>query len=346
MNRVIDLRSDTVTQPTPQMRRAMADAEVGDNYYGDDPTVKRLEARAAELLGKEAAMLVLSGTMGNLVSILTQVPSGSSIVVEESSHVFVNEGGHLAQVGGITARPVRGDRGFMVPDQIRAAVFPDSILHPPTRMLCLENTQNPSGGRCLSAPAVAALAAEARSLGLLVHVDGARIFNASVALGTPAADLVAPVDTITFCLTKGLGAPVGSVICGDRDVIRAAGRWRQMVGGGMRQAGVFAAAGLVALDTGIERLAEDHANARAFAETLASHGLPIDPRSVETNMLFVEIPEERMPAGDFVATLESLGVRINAPKGRRVRFVLHRDVDRADVVRAGECVGRVLDQAH
>jgi threonine aldolase len=343
MNEVIDLRSDTITRPTPEMRRAMADAEVGDDYYFDDPTVRRLEERAADLLGKEAALLVLSGTMGNLVSILAQVPHGSSAIVEELSHIYVNEAGHLASVCGVTARPVTGHGGFLTPEQVAAAAFPDSVLHPPTRLLCLENTHNAAGGRYLCPERTDVLAAAARQLGLAVHIDGARIFNAAVALGVPAARLAEPVDSVTFCLTKGLGCPVGSLIVGDRDFIGSARHWRQMVGGGMRQAGVFAAAGLVALQSGIDRLAEDHANARLLARLLADCGLPVDPAAVETSMVFVEIPAEFMPANEFVDAIGREGVVINPPKNRRVRFVTHRDVDDRGIRVAAQRIARALE---
>ena len=341
---VIDLRSDTITQPTPEMRRAMADAEVGDDYYLDDPTVIRLEERAAGLLGKEAALLVLSGTMGNLVSVLTLVPHGSSAIAEATAHILINETGHLASICGLSTRPVRGTGGFLSPGDIETAMFPDSVLHPPTRLLCVENTHNAAGGRCLAPEPMRALSDAARRHGLAVHVDGARIFNAAVALGVDPVELAAPADTITFCLTKGLSAPAGSLVCGSRAAITEARRWRQMVGGGMRQAGVFAAAGLVALETGIDRLAEDHDNARRFATLLAGHGLSIDPGDVETNILFAEIPQDLMPARDFVDALAAAGIRTNPPKGNRVRFLLNRHVSRGDVETAGEAVGRLLDE--
>lgn len=344
MNQSIDLRSDTITRPTPDMRRAMAEADVGDDFYREDPTVRRLEERAADILGKEDAILVLSGTMGNLVSILTQVPHGASVIVEESAHIFINESGHLASVCGVTARPVRGKDGFLAEEQIEGAVFRGSVLNPPTHLLCLENTHNAAGGRCLPPERMEALAGTARRLGLRIHVDGARIFNASVALGVSVADLVSSADSMTFCLSKGLGAPVGSLVCGSRPLVAEARHWRQMVGGGMRQAGVFAAAGLVALDHGIERLAEDHANARLLARHLVDVGLPADPEAVETNMVFVEIPPEVMPAAEFVAAIAREGVTINPPKGRRVRFVTHRDVDAAVVRVAAERIARVVSR--
>lgn len=345
MGRLVDLRSDTVTEPSPEMRRAMHDAEVGDDYYYDDPTVQALEERAAELLRKEAAMLVLSGTMGNLVSILAQTRRGDSVVVEETSHVFVNEAGSLATLGGLTPRTIKGRHGGIEPESVEEAVFPQSILHPPTRMLCIENTQNAAGGYCLSVETTKSLCRTAARLGLSVHLDGARIFNAAVALGVPADELVEDVDSMTFCLSKGLACPVGSIVLGSRDFIAAARHWRQMVGGGMRQAGVFAAAGLVALDSMIGRLAEDHANAKRLATILADAGLPVDPGEVETNMVFVEFAEGPIDLAQLVSELKERGVHISPPKGRRIRFVTHYGISAGDVEFAGDQARRVFASA-
>lgn len=342
MERLVDLRSDTVTEPSPEMRRAMHDADVGDDYYHDDPTVRALEERAAELLRKEAAMLVLSGTMGNLVSILAQTHRGDSVVVEETSHVFVNEAGSLATLGGLTPRIIKGRRGLIEPECVQEAVFPQSILHPPTRMLCIENTHNAAGGYCLSVETTKSLCRTAAKLGLSVHLDGARIFNAAVALGVPADELVEDVDSMTFCLSKGLACPVGSIVLGSRDFIASARHWRQMVGGGMRQAGVFAAAGLVALDSMIGRLAEDHANAKRLATILADAGLPVEPGEVETNMAFVEFAEGQTDPAKFVANLKDQGVLINPPKGRRIRFVTHYGISTDDIEFAGDRIGRLF----
>ena len=342
MNAPVDLRSDTVSQPTAEMRRAMHDAELGDDYYRDDPTVRRLEDLAAEMLGKEAGLLVLSGTMGNLVSILAQTARGQSVLVEESSHVFLNEAGHLATVGSLTARTIRGERGFMSPAQIETGVFARSVLHPPTRMLCFENTHNVAGGRCVSVLQTQAMCAAAASRGLTTHVDGARLFNAAVALGVTAGELVAKIDSVTFCLTKGLGGPVGSLVVGTRDFVETARHWRQAVGGGMRQAGVFAAAGLVALRTMIDRLAEDHANARRLATILADLDLPIDPADVETNMVFVEIPAALGGAARFVEELRHAGVLVNPPRGGRVRLVTYHGISAADIERAGKAAASAV----
>jgi threonine aldolase len=341
VQQLIDLRSDTVTLPSPDMRRAMSEAELGDDYYRDDPTVRALEERAAELLGKEAAMLVLSGTMGNLVAILAQAARGDSVILETNCHIANNEASHLSTLGSVATVTVKGEDGFFTPEQLEGAIFPRSILHSPTRVVCIENTHNAAGGRCMSPAQIDALCATAVGHGLAVHVDGARIFNAAVALGVPISRLVEKVDSITFCLTKGLACPVGSIVCGSRDFIETTRHWRQTVGGGMRQAGVFAAAGLVALDSMIERLEEDHVNARRLATLMVEAGLPVNPNDVQTNMVFVELPEGRIDPTRFVAKLEAAGVRINPAKGRRVRFVTHYGITQEDVDQAGVRVGQV-----
>jgi len=344
MDRTINLRSDTVTQPTEAMRRAMAEAVVGDDYYRDDPTVIALEERAAGLFGKEAAMLVFSATMANLVSVLSQTRRGQSVILEASSHIFNNEGGSLATFGGLTSRTIHGVRGRMTPEQVKEAVFPGAVLHPQTSILCLENTHNAAGGTCLSPAQTRALADAAHSLGLKVHLDGARIFNSAVAQGVPARDLVEPVDSVTVCLTKGLGCPVGALVLGSKAFVENARRWRQVTGGGMRQAGVFAAAGLVALDTMVDRLAEDHANAQRLACLLTESGLCLDPppEEVETNILYAEIPAELMDADVFVERLAAEGVRVNPPRARRIRLITHLNVSAEDVEAAGAAVRKVL----
>lgn len=345
MNRLIDLRSDTVSHPSPEMRRAMYEAELGDDYYRDDPTVHALEEKAAEALGMEAGLLVLSGTMGNLAAVLTHTDRGDSVILDAGCHIANNEAGHIATLGSVYPRTVPTGGGFMTVAQLEAAIFPDSVLHPKTSLLCLENTHNAAGGICLSPAGTAELADAAHARGLKVHIDGARIFNAAVALGVPAADLVRPVDSITFCLTKGLACPVGSVLCGSRDFIEAARHWRQAAGGGMRQAGIFAAAGIVALESMIERLAEDHATARRLATHMAEAGLAIDPDAVQTNMVFVELPEDGPDPVRFVADLAEAGVRINPPKGRRLRFVTHYGIEAEDIDLAGRQIAQVCKQA-
>ena len=344
MDQIINLRSDTVSTPTQAMRQAMVDAEVGDDYYRADPTVLALEEKAAEIFGKEAAMLVFSATMSNVVSVLSQTNRGQSIILEASAHIFNNEGGFLSALGGLTPRLVKGVRGRMTPEQVEGAVFPPAVLHPQTSLLCLENTHNAAGGCCLSLEQTEALAGQAHELGLKVHLDGARVFNASVALGVPVRELTAPVDSVTVCLTKGLGCAVGAITLGSTEFIQQARRWRQAVGGGMRQAGVIAAAGIMALDTMVDRLAEDHANAKRLATLLAEAGLILDPplEEVETNILFAEIPEALMNANAFVDGLLKEGVVVNPAKKGRIRLITHHDVSAADIEAAGAAVLRVL----
>jgi threonine aldolase len=342
---LIDLRSDTLTKPTAEMRRAMAAAEVGDDYYREDPSVLKLEALAARMLGREAGLLVLSGTMGNLVSVLSWADRGSSVLAEERAHIFYNENGSLAGVGGITTKTFRGARGFPTPDEVSSAVFPAGLLHPPTRVLCIENTHNAAGGTCLDVASLNALCATARAAGLKVHVDGARLFNAAIALGVPAAALAEKVDSVTFCLTKGLGCPVGSLVVGERDFIERARRWRQHVGGNMRQAGVFAAAGIVGLSTMVDRLAEDHANAKLLANALADLGWDVNPAAVETNMVFAGFEDPEFDVAGFVDALAAAGVRVNPPRARRIRFVTHADVSTKNVRDAAEIVARVYREA-
>ena len=341
-NHRIDLRSDTVTRPTAQMKKAMQEAEVGDDYYRTDPTVQALEEKSAEILGKEAALLVLSGTMGNLVSILAQSQPGQSVILGDNSHILMNEAGGLSALGGLLARPVPAPNGIINVDDAEKALLSARPLSAPTRMLCAENTHNAAGGRALSAQVMNQLCTFAHNHDLKVHIDGARLFNAAIASGHSAAALVEQADSVTFCLTKGLGCPTGSIVAGDADFIEEARFKRQLVGGGMRQAGVWAAAGIVALDTMVERLAEDHAHAKLLATLLADEGLPCDPRDVETNMVFFEMPDTMMPAQVFVDRLASAGVTINPPKRNRIRFVTHAEVDESDIRQTATAVRGVV----
>jgi len=339
---IIDLRSDTITRPTEAMRRAMADAEVGDDFYHEDPTVAALEEMSADLTGKEAALLVASGTMGNLVSLLSQTRSGEALVVGASSHIYLNEAGNLAAVGGLLPRLFDDRNGRIEPEAFLAARQAEGVLYARASLAAIENTHNGAGGRCLPPLLVARLADAAHQAGLRIHCDGARLFNAAVALGVRPAELAAPVDSLTFCLTKGLGCPFGSLVVGDVAFISTARHWRQRLGGGFRQIGVAAAAGLVALREMVPRLAEDHANARTLAEGLAGIGWPVDPSEVETNMVFVEIPGELGEAARFVERLATeQGVRANRPRGRRVRFVTHLGVEAHDIAEAVRRIGKL-----
>jgi threonine aldolase len=338
-DRMIDLRSDTVTHPTPEMRRAMADAELGDDVFGDDPTVIALEARAAEVTGKEAAVFVASGTMGNLVSLMAHVPRGGEIIAGEGAHSFAHEAANFAVVVGASMKLLPWDAdGRMDLEAIRRAWRNPQDTHEPiTSVVMLENTHSDSMAQPLPADYVGAVGRLAHERGVPLHVDGARIFNAQVALGTPVRELVAGADSMSFCLSKGLSCPVGSVVVGSRDFIWRARRARKLLGGGMRQVGVLAAAGLIALRDGpagmIERMADDHDNARRLAHGIAD--LPgvvgLDPARVRTNFVFFELrrPELRMA---FLAALEREGVlMIDYPGGDRVRAVTHYGIDATDV---------------
>jgi threonine aldolase len=339
-DRTIDLRSDTVTQPTPAMREAMYRAEVGDDVYGEDPTVNHLEEMAAARLGKEAAVLVLSGTMGNLVGILAQTRRGDEIIVGATSHIFLNEAGGASALGGVQLFPIPTCRGVLSPQAVQAAIRAENVHYPRTTLVCLENTHNRDGGAAVPVEQMDAVAAVARSRGVRVHVDGARLFNAAVALGVPAARLVQQADSVTFCLSKGLGCPVGSILAGSAAFVQEARRWRKMVGGGLRQAGVIAAAGIVALEQMVDRLAEDHDHARRLAAGLAQiPGLCVNPDDVETNIVMVEVDPSRIDPRRFVALLAEQGVKTGNPYGGRIRLVTHYQISTADVgyaVRAAE----------
>lgn len=328
--RVVDLRSDTVTHPSEEMRRAMYEAELGDDVFGDDPTLNRLEAMAAERFGKEAAVFVASGTMGNLVSVLAHTTRGDEIILGNQSHIFRSEAGGSSVLGGISFHTVPNDsRGMLDPDDVRAAIRPNDPHMPRTSLVCLENTQNSCGGAALTQDDISSIADVAHENGLGLHIDGARIFNAAVALEAPVAELTREADSITFCLSKGLSCPVGSVIVGSADYIQEARRWRKMVGGGMRQVGVLAAAGIVALDSMVDRLAEDHANARKLAEGLAEvEGISIDPDALPTNLVFFEV--EREDRDDLHAKLVERGIK-GGGGGRRWRYVTHYGITESDI---------------
>jgi len=337
INGKIDLRSDTVTQPTPAMREAMAKAEVGDDVFGDDPTINRLEALAAERLGHAAGLFVASGTMGNLVALLTHCRRGEAVIAGDMSHTIGHEQGGMAQLGGIVPHPIPNQPdGTLRLEDIEAAVQGDDVHEARTRLICLENTHNAMGGAPLDASYTRSVVALARRRGLSVHIDGARIFNAAVALGVPVSDLTREADSVTFCLSKGLSAPVGSVLCGPQDFIQEARRARKVVGGGMRQAGILAAAGIVALETMVERMSEDHRNARRLAEGLAdTPGFVADPQRVRTNMVYFELaPPVRIDAPEVERRLAERGVLLFAAGQRRFRAVTHAWVEAGEIDRA------------
>lgn len=331
-----DFRSDTVTHPTPDMRQAMANALVGDDVYGEDPTVNTLEAKSARLMGKEAALFVTSGTMGNLLAVLACCGRGDEVIMGRQGHTFLHEAGGVSALGGVVMStiPNRVD-GTLALDDLEAALrSPEDIHQPISKMVIIENTQNDCGGVPLTLKYCDEVGKFTHAHGLFLHVDGARIFNAAISLRVSAKELARSADSITFCLSKGLCAPVGSVLCGSQEFIGKARRLRKMLGGGMRQAGILAAAGLVALDTMIERLAEDHLRARQLADGLAKVlGLRIDKGSPYTNMVYLALePEVQMDAPEIVKAMENQGILIGDTGQRTFRLVTHHDVDDEAVV--------------
>ena len=325
-----DLRSDTVTKPTPAMREAMAKAEVGDDVYGEDPTVNKLQELAAHLTGKEAAIFVPTGTMGNLASILAHCQRGDEVMLGNKSHTFLFEAGGISALGGVHScqLPNQPDGSLLLSD-LEAALRPDDPHDPISRLICLENTHNRCGGTFQTPAYMGQVSEFAHAHDLKVHLDGARLFNSVVAQGLKVTDLTRHVDSLTFCLSKALSAPVGSVICGTRDFVKRAHRQRKMLGGGMRQAGILAAAGIVALETMVERLAEDHARARALAEGLrANRNLILQPGTPATNMVFVSLADSVPANAEAVAAkLKERGVLVGAVSERGFRMVLHCWVD-------------------
>ncbi len=330
---IVDLRSDTMTQPTDAMRRAMAEAEVGDDVFGEDPTINRLEEMAAERLGKEAGLFVASGTMANLVSLLAHCGRGDEIILGDYSHTFYSEQGGSSAIAGIHPRTIPNQLdGKLALKDIEAAIRPDDIHHPLSRLIVLENTHNRKNGSPLEAAYMHSVKDLADKYTLKIHVDGARLFNAAVALEVDARELVADADSVSFCLSKGLAAPVGSVICGTADFIVKARRARKVIGGGMRQAGVLAAAGIVALTEMINRLAEDHANARKLAEGLAEiPGLFIDPAMIKTNIVYFETTREDLFEDELVRRLDKEGIKIAAMGPRLLRAVTYYQITGEDI---------------
>jgi threonine aldolase len=350
----IDLRSDTVTRPDDEMRRAMAGAEVGDDVYGEDPTVAALEEEAAAAVGHEAALFVPSGTMGNQIALHVQGASGQEVICDSRSHMVVLEMGAMSALSGLVPRTLVSPRGLLDPAAVAAAVSPAGSYRSRTCLLAVENSHNLAGGSVYDRPHLEALLAVAAGRGLPAHLDGARIFNAAVALGTTAATLAAGFSTTMFCLSKGLGAPVGSLLCGSRELVREGRRVRKMFGGGMRQAGVLAAAGLVALRRGPARLAADHANARLLAAAVAElPGAEIDPAAVRTNIVVFRVTERLLGgapppeglAAAVLARLHAAGVLASWVSQDEVRMVTHRDAPRPRIEQAIERLRRALAPA-
>jgi threonine aldolase len=332
---MIDLRSDTVTRPTPAMRRAMAEAEVGDDVYGEDPTVNRLEQRAAEATGKEAALFVPTGTMGNTIAIKLLTEHGQEVLCDARAHLLDYELAMTAWFSGCLVRPVATPDGILRWSEIRRFVKPLGPHWAPTGSIEIENTHNMAGGRVYPQAVIDEICDEAHALGVRVHIDGARIFNAAEAAGTPVRRIVAKADTVTFCLSKALGAPVGSMLAGSKALIDKGRLYRKRLGGGMRQVGVLAAAGLIALEDHPAKLAADHANARALAECLATiPGIAIDPAMVESNIVIFDVSGTALKPADISARLKAEGILLNAINDRLMRAVTHYDVTREDCEKA------------
>ena len=341
----IDLRSDTVTKPSAEMRQAMADAEVGDDVYGEDPSINKLQQKAADLLGKEAGLLMASGTMSNLVAALTHCKRGDEIIMGDQAHMFWNESAGASALAGAQLRLVPNDpQGRIDLDDLKNAIRPKGNVHmPPTTLICLENTHNRCSGGVLTPDDTKRVADIAHDAGAKVHLDGARLFNASVSLEVPPAALVQDVDDVSFCLSKALSCPVGSILCGSNEFIEGAHKWRKMVGGGMRQAGVLAAAGLVALDNMVERLADDHSNAKRLAEGLANiEGISVDPTSIQTNIVIFEVAESAGNANDVINELADEGVLVTYPGQQSLRMVTHRHISASDIDEALSRVTKVM----
>lgn len=343
----IDLRSDTVTLPSPSMREAMYRAEVGDDVYGEDPTVNKLQEMAAERLGKEAALFVSSGTMGNLVALLTHCSRGNEIIVGDQSHIILHEQGGAAALGGIFSRTVKNAPNGELPleDIENLISFGDDDHVAKTKLICLENTWN---GCVLSPEYVERVADLTRQNQLAMHLDGARLFNASIALGLPVSQVVAHFDSIQFCFSKGLASPAGSMLCGTAEFIKEAKRNRKILGGGMRQVGILAAACIVSLQEMVERLAEDHANARFLAESIADcQNISIDPKRVDTNIVMFEVNAKcGVTAEQLVTRMRDAGLRTLALDKTHIRAVTHYGIERADVERAAKIVREVSSQSH
>jgi threonine aldolase len=332
---LIDLRSDTVTRPTEAMRRAMFEAPVGDDVFGEDPTVNRLEEYVADLLGKEAALYAPSGTMTNQVGVQVNTNRAEEVLLHEGSHIFVYEAGAPAMLSGVQLRTLPGENGVIDPETVRAAVRPEDVHFPRSRLLCLENTHNTSGGKVFPLEDFAAVAATAKELGLKVHLDGARLFNAQAATGVAAREWCAHADTVSVCSSKGLGAPVGSLLAGNEETIGVARRSRKALGGGMRQAGIIAAASLYAFENHVDRLAEDHAHARKLARGLREAGY--EAREPETNLVLVAVDDP----SEFLLTLAREGVLATPGKPGFVRFCTHLDVGEREIEFAIRAAARI-----
>jgi threonine aldolase len=339
----IDLRSDTVTKPSAAMRKAMAEAEVGDDVFMEDPTINRLQTRAAEIFGREAALYVPSGSMGNLICLIAHTRPGQEVICEENAHVYTNEMAAISGVAGLLPRLIPTDDGIMSWEQIGRMIRPKMYARAATALVCLENTHNLMGGTVYPTAMAHEICDHAHEAGLPVHLDGSRVFNAAVFLGEDVAEMTRKFDSVQFCLSKGLGAPVGSMVTGSKPFIDRCRSIRKMLGGGMRQAGVIAAAGLIALEQGRQRLHIDHDNAKFLAQELARlPGIRLNPARVQTNIIIFDVQETGLASGEFLAALAERGV-LGVPVDRdKVRLVTHLDVDRNDVEKAAEILSTFL----
>ncbi len=344
--KVLDFRSDTVTRPSAGMRAAMAAADVGDDVFGDDPSIHRLQARAAELLDKEAALFVPSGTMSNLIAVRLHCRPGDEMICEAGCHLFNYEQGGYAQINGVAVQPVHGDSGVMQAEQLTELIRPGNAHFVRTRLVTIENTHNRGGGRIQPYETVEAICGWARQNGLRTHLDGARLLNAVVATGIAAPQWTQHFDTVSLCFSKGLGAPVGSVLAGPRDLLAEGLRHRKVLGGGMRQSGILAAAALYALEHNVQRLAEDHANARRLADGIGRiDQLEVCSETIDTNMVFFRVSERWGGAAEFSAALQQRGLLMNATGPATIRAVTHLDVTAGDVDRAIEILKSVAKSA-
>jgi threonine aldolase len=342
VNTFIDLRSDTVTKPSPGMRQAMFEAEVGDDVYHEDPTINRLERRAAEIFGREAALFVPSGTMGNQIAIKLHTTHGQEVICEERGHIFDYEMAMTAHFSGVLARTVQAEDGIVTWKHVKSKLRPRSYDSAQTGLVSLENTHNIAGGVVMPLEVFDEICDHTHEIGIPVHLDGARIFNASVALGIPVDRLTAKADTVMFCLSKGLGAPVGSLLVGSAELIDRGRIYRKALGGGMRQAGILAAAGLIALEDGPQKLAADHANAKFLAEGLSQlPGFKIDPKRVQTNIVICDITATGMTSSELSRRLLEQKVLANGVNRELIRFVTHLDVSREQCARALEAVASI-----
>ncbi|GJL55778.1 MAG: threonine aldolase [Nitrospirales bacterium] len=344
---MIDLRSDTVTKPSPAMREAMAQADVGDDVYGEDPTVNRLECMAAELLGKDAGLFVPSGVMGNQLCIRLHARPGDEVIVESLSHIIRYEGGSASSLSGVQLMCVPGNRGILAVEDVKAVIRKPDLHNPSTTLLCLEQTHNCGGGTVYPLSTIHELAEIARSNGLALHLDGARLFNAVAATGIAASDYARPFDTVSFCLSKALGAPVGSLIVSDGKHMTTLRRLRKLFGGGMRQVGILAAAGIYALEHHVGRLSEDHQHAKRLAQVLSNiPGVQCEPDEVETNMVLFRVAEKLGTTDELLAHCREAGVLLNAVGNRAFRAVTHLDVSAADIDEAGRMFAQAFSLAN